>query len=250
MPVALDSFWPECAAPPPLGSAEVHVWRVRVPEVGAEPAGWAALLTPAEQARVERKRIPADRQRELTSRAVQRLLLGAYLGLPAETVAFSTEQRGKPVLAGAVPGARLEFNLSHSGDWSLLAFARNHPVGADIERWRDLERDDLVRQFFAAAEQREWEGIAPGTRRAAFFAGWTRKEAYLKALGVGLMKPLDSFAVRLAPEGPAALLSCAEDPEAPTRWRIEALTPAEHYSAAIAVSSEITSIRGFTFPSR
>ncbi|HEY0968283.1 MAG TPA: 4'-phosphopantetheinyl transferase superfamily protein [Opitutaceae bacterium] len=242
-----EDSWPSCAVPPPLTSFEVHVWRVRVPAVGAEPAGWRALLTSDEQARVERKRMPADRQRELSSRAVQRLLLGAYLGVRPESVAFTTEQRGKPVLAGAVPGARLEFNLSHSGDWSLLAFARNHPVGADVERWRDLERDDLVRQFFAPAEQREWADIPPERRRAAFFAGWTRKEAYLKALGVGLMKPLDSFAVRLDPGAPAALLSCTEDPAAATRWRIDAFTPAEAYSAAVAVSSAVTTIRCFTF---
>lgn len=242
-----ETLWPSLAVPPALASSEVHVWRVRVPEVGTEPAGWAELLTSEERTRVERKRMPADRQRELTSRAVQRQLLGGYLGVRPETVAFSTEQRGKPVLAGAAPGARLEFNLSHSGDWSLLAFVRDHPVGADIERWRDLERDDLVRQFFASAEQSEWAGIPPEMRRAAFFAGWTRKEAYLKALGVGLMKPLDSFAVRMAPEAPAALLSCLDDPAAASRWRIDAFTPAENYSAAIAVSSEVTTIRCFTF---
>lgn len=249
MSVDFETRWPSCPVPPPLTASEVHVWRVRVPAVGAEPADWRALLTPDEQARVERKRMSADRQRELASRAVQRLLLGAYLGVTAGSIAFSTEQRGKPVLAGTQAGSRVEFNLSHSGDWSLLAFARNHPVGVDIERWRDLERDDLVRQFFAPVEQREWEGIAPEMRRAAFFAGWTRKEAYLKALGVGLMKPLDSFAVRLAPDAPAALLSCAGDSEAAARWRIDAFTPAENYSAAIAVSSEVTTIRCFTFAS-
>lgn len=239
--------WPSWTVPPPLASSEVHVWRVRVPAIGAEPAGWRALLTPDEQARVERKRMPADRQRELTSRAVQRQLLGCYLGVRPEAVAFATEQRGKPVLAGGAPGARLEFNLSHSGDWSLLAFVWNHPIGADIERWRELERDDLVRQFFAPAEQQEWAGIPPAARRAAFFAGWTRKEAYLKALGVGLMKPLDSFAVRMAPDAPAALLWCAEDAAAATRWRMDAFTPAEGYSAAIAFSSAVTTIRRFTF---
>lgn len=245
----LENLWPPSAVPPPLSPFEVHVWRVPVPEIGAEPAGWAGLLTSEERARVERKRMPADRQRELTSRAVQRQLLGGYLGLRPEAVAFATEQRGKPVLAGALPGARLEFNLSHSGDWSLLAFVWNHPVGADIERWRDLERDDLVRQFFAPAEQGEWAGIPPEGRRAAFFAGWTRKEAYLKALGVGLMKPLDSFAVRMASDAPAALLSCVNDPAAASRWRIDAFTPAENYSAAIAVSSEVTTIRCFTLAS-
>jgi hypothetical protein len=60
------------------------------------------------------------------------------------------------------------------------------------------------------------------------------------------MKPLDSFAVRMAPDAPAALLSCLDDPAAASRWRIDAFTPAENYSAAVAVSSEVTRIRCFT----
>lgn len=248
MPDPSAEAWLTPSSVPALVAGEVHVWRAAVPAAGAEPARWRGALTEGDWARIERKRQEADRRRELTNRAVQRLLLAAYTGQVPHAVRFAAEQRGKPVLADVAPAQRIEFNSSHAGDWTVHAFAYAQPIGVDVERWREIERDDLVRQFFAADERAEWALLDSEGREAAFFAGWTRKEAYLKALGVGLMKPLDSFAVTLAPAGPAQVRWCADDPAAASRWRLTPLTVAERYAATVAHSATTTAVRRFTFP--
>jgi 4'-phosphopantetheinyl transferase len=198
-----------------------------------------------ERARLARKRQVADRQRELTSRAALRLLLGAYLDRPAAEISFAVERGGKPVLATVSAGPRVEFNVSHAGDWVLLAFTPNRRLGVDVEAWSELASDDIVHGFFAPAEQATWTQLAPAEKQAAFFSAWTRKEAFLKALGIGLARPLDSFAVHFAPGDTAAgLLWCADDPLAPQRWTIVGCNPAPSYSGAIAVEApEIRIVR-------
>lgn len=209
-----------------------------MPASGAEPPTRLDVLTEDERARLARKRQAADRQRELTSRAALRLLLGAYLGRPAREIGIATEGEGKPVLADAPAGTRIEFNVSHSGNWVLLAFALGCRVGIDVEAWTELSSDEIVRGFFAPPEQLAWEQLPPAEKQAAFFSAWTRKEAFLKALGVGLARPLDSFAVRFAPrDAPAELLWCADDPLAPQRWTFAACDPHSGYSGAVAVEA-------------
>ena len=221
---------------------------MRVPPSGTEPAEWRDWLNADEHSRLARKLRAADVQRELTSRACLRQLLGHYLDRPPSSIAFALEPDGKPFLAHTSAGERLEFNVSHAGDWALLAFGHGLRVGVDIEPWSELEFDQLVRGFFSPVEKDAWAQLRAEEKRAAFFAAWTRKEAYLKALGTGLAKPLDSFAVRFTPrDSPAELLWCADDPRAPERWSMTAFTPAPGYSGALAVETAVTHVVRLTF---
>lgn len=137
----------------------------------------------------------------------------------------------------------LEFNSSHSGDWVLIALARGHALGVDVERWRDLPDRALVIRFFAPAEVAEWNALPEAARTEGFFNGWARKEAYLKALGAGLAKPLDSFQVSLAPGRPAAVLADTEDLARPARWRLLPVPMPPGYTAALALPRAITRVR-------
>ncbi len=238
--------WSPQAQPPRLESGEAHVWRVRVAELKAREDAWLAVLSPTERERVDRKRRPEDRRREWVSRAGARWLLAGYTGVPAAELAFATEQRGKPVLVTPPEGGeRIEFNSSHSGDWVLLAFARGHAVGVDVEGRRELEHDDLVRNFFAPLEQAQWQRIDPAARPGAFFDAWTRKEAYLKALGVGLMKPLASFAVQFEPGTSPALLTC-DEAAAVADWRFFDVSPEVGYHGALVAPVAVRRVRTFT----
>jgi 4'-phosphopantetheinyl transferase len=241
MPVDSPSLWEPRAAPPALAEGEAHVWRTRV-----DWARWEWHLLSEERRRLTRFRQPEDSAREATGRGVLRFLLGGYLQLPPAEVALAAGPHGKPVLAASA-SVRLEFNLSHSGEWVLLAFARGGRVGVDLERERPVDEERIAREFFHPAEVQEWERQEPRERLTAFFRLWTLKEAYLKALGTGLSKVPSSFRVSgCSRRADAALLWCVDDPQAPQRWQVERLELDAGYAAALAVERPVGRVRAFT----
>ncbi|HEX3728938.1 MAG TPA: 4'-phosphopantetheinyl transferase superfamily protein [Opitutaceae bacterium] len=241
MPIDSPSLWEPRAVPPELAEAEAHVWRTRV-----DWARWEWHLLPEERRRLQRFRLAEDSAREATGRGVLRFLLGGYLGLRPPEVPLAAGPHGKPVLGPAAP-ARLEFNLSHSGAWVLVALARGGRVGVDLERERPVDEARIAREFFHPEEVAEWERQAEADRLAAFFRLWTLKEAYLKALGTGLSKPPGSFRVTgCSRAADAALLWCVEDPEAPRRWQVQRLEIDVGYAAALATERPIGPVRAFT----
>lgn len=244
------SKWTSFSSPPPLLSGEVHVWRVVVPGVDRTPPHWLGLLTAEEQARAAGKRIPLDARRTLTSRACLRLLLGSYLDVPPASVAFTANATSKPQIATPFAASPLEFNVSHSGDWVVLAFARGLPLGIDVEEHRELEFSEIVNAFFSPPEREIWSTVPLPDHTSAFFSAWTRKEAYLKALGLGLFKALDSFSVAFGPDPSSGLVWCASDASAPQRWRIASIDLAPSYSCALAVGSAASALQTFTFDPR
>jgi 4'-phosphopantetheinyl transferase len=101
----------------------------------------------------------------------------------------------------------IAFNLSHTGGLALVAIAGSGRVGIDAETVRStIEVEDLSRRFFAPAEAAEILALSPDARLAAFFTCWTRKEAFVKALGGGLSVPLDRFRVSVRSDEPARVL--------------------------------------------
>jgi 4'-phosphopantetheinyl transferase len=110
----------------------------------------------------------------------------------------------------------LQFNVSHSDDWIAIAIARTATVGIDIERIRmPFRATELAGRFFADAEKRALAALPEVLRLQGFFNGWTRKEAYVKALGAGVQLGLDTFAVSLAPNAPVRFLSGVD-----AKWRL------------------------------
>lgn len=152
------------------------------------------LLSPDERRRADRLRNARARRNFVLARAQLRRLLGAYCGLPADEVVLAQGPHGRPEMAQGQGDRILRFSVSHSRDRGAIALTGKWPVGVDIESWRSLDRLDLVAEAsFSPLELYLWrvEGKDP---RASFFALWTRKEAYLKAVGTGLGTPLQSFA--------------------------------------------------------
>ena len=162
------------------------------------------LLSEDEKARGRSFVAAHHRRRFVVARSRLRSLLGQHLGLDPAAVVFVLNEYGKP---SVVQAPSVHFSLSHSGDRALLAISDTLVVGADLEQVRPLEHLELARRNFhpqevAAIESQPTEG----EQRQAFFRIWTLKEAVVKALGVGLSLPLDSFAVSIATSPPAMLL--------------------------------------------
>lgn len=143
----------------------------------------------------------------------------------------------------------MQFNLSHAGDLALVAVSHGRRLGIDVERVRDdLALDRLAEFVFSTAELDAWHRVPPPARTTAFFAAWTRKEAYVKALGRGLSLSPKSFAVSPRPDEKAALLWSEGDPAAPRRWTLRALPVWPGYAAAVAVEGRVRRVLIWQWP--
>lgn len=237
---AIPGAWVEPTGPPALDEDAVHVWRIALAVPDAEHAERAAVLAPDERARGARFHFERDRRRWTAARGAVRALLAGYAGVPAASVAFRVGPHGKPALDGPAARAGLDFNVSHSGELALCAVTRARTVGVDVEAIRpDFATGEVARRFFAPAEVAALEALPPGERAEAFFACWTRKEAYIKARGTGIALGLDRFEVSLAPRGPAVLLATYDEPAAAKRWRLVALTPGKGYAGALVTDGPV-----------
>ena len=222
-----------------LAADAVHVWRVDLRVAMECVQRLETTLSSAERGRAVRFRFPEHRERFTVSHGALRDILSRYLDIPASELVFEANAHGKPALA-LPEHAWLQFNLTHSGDLALVAVTRDRPVGIDVEH--KSPPDDparLVAQFFSANENAAFSALPESQREAAFFAGWTRKEAYIKALGEGLSTPLDQFDVSLAPDRPARLLTDRLNPDHPNHWSLldvdpDAIDP--EYAAALAIA--------------
>jgi 4'-phosphopantetheinyl transferase len=165
---------------------EIHVWTA---QLDSGPAGRLAafeVLSPEELDRAGRYRFEHDRRRFIVARAALRYLLAGYLGRDPGSLRLVSGPRGKPQLAPGVTGW-LRFNSSRSESLAVFAVGRDRELGVDVERVRtDMDFEPLVDRVLSEAERGALDQLAPEARRRAFYRCWTRKEAYLKALGVGL----------------------------------------------------------------
>ncbi len=235
----MTPWGPLWGSPPPhwsLGAGNVHVWSASLDQPAARVARLARLLSVDERARAARFHFERDRTRFTVGRGLLRVILGRYLAVDPARLTFRYGSRGKPSLDGTLSGYDLRFNLAHSQGMALYALAACREIGVDVECIRPvLDAEQIAERFFSAREAAAFRALPPGLRSEAFFSCWTRKEAYLKATGDGLARPLDTFDVSLLPGEPARLQRVAGDRVEASRWSLEALAPAVSCVGALAV---------------
>lgn len=231
--------WQEPATHPTLVSGQVHLWRVSLHASPAQVAGWQALLSPDERERAARFYFERDRRRYTVARSVLRRLLGAYLRRDPSAVRFVYADKGKPSLDPASGWPDISFNLSHAGDVAVVALCTQGRIGVDIEQHRPLDDlPGLARTVFSPQELRDLNELPSVQRQRAFYDCWTRKEAFIKAIGDGLSYPLAQFDVTLRPDAPAQLLRVADEPDAQARWQMASFPPGPDYSGALVVEGQ------------
>ena len=181
---------------PGLGAQEIYIWGVHLPAVKEKLDRLHTVLCPAEQQKAARFYRTADRQASIAARGALRVLLSGYTGIPPAELAFGHSENGKPFLdvpQAALP-SNISFNISHSGEWVVLAIGRNRCIGVDIEQIRrgpDILA--IASRYFSPGELERIQTAED--RHAAFFRLWSRKEAYIKACGSTLFRELSSFEV-------------------------------------------------------
>lgn len=205
---------------------DIHVAIVRLDAMTHASPYLSDCLSAEEKQAANRFAPGALRRRAIASRQVLRHLLAEYLAMPAHSIRIDQTANGKPAIRGP-----LRFNLSHSGAFALYAFARCD-VGIDVEEIRPFaDFLDIARRFFCPEETADITSLPHDQQESAFFRCWTRKEAYIKAIGDGLSMPLDSFRVSVAPDEPAHVIQVAE-PSRP--WSLHDIDVATNYAASLA----------------
>jgi 4'-phosphopantetheinyl transferase len=220
----------------PLSQLGVHLWIAYLDRPPEELGRMRLTLARDEIACALAFKFERDRSRFIASRAILRQLLGQYTHCEPQSIRIDYNEWGKPAMAAA-PGRRgIRFNLSHSHGLAVYAITCGREVGVDVEMIRpDLVNERVAEHFFSRAEVESLRALPIEHQVEAFFACWTRKEAYIKALGRGLTIELDSFDVSLRPgERPTILRSVDA-----AQWSMEAFRPCDGYLAAVAIEGAV-----------
>lgn len=215
------------------GPNRVDIWRVFLDLQPDSIHQLESTLSTEETERAARFHFDKDRTRFVVAHGYLRDILARYLSGEPHQLHFPTNEYGKPSL---ISDSNLEFNLSHSGRYALIAVTHNRKVGIDVEHIRqDIDLDSLARRFFSPGEVSKFMALPTEQKISAFFNCWTRKEAYIKAQGLGLSLPLDSFDVSLAPNEPAVLHATRPLADEALRWTLLSLDVHPDYAGALAV---------------
>jgi len=222
-----------------LSPHDVHVWIARLDQPVAAIADCRAILSNDERARADRFHFERDRTAYTVARAALRSLLGKYLGIMPTSIEFQYSEHGKPYLDPAPNSASIGFNISHSHGLALLAFAVNRQVGVDVEQIRpDFGTLEIAQRFFSAAEVQALLAQPPEHQAECFFNCWTRKEAYIKAIGEGLSCPLHRFDVTLSMDQPARLLATRVPSQDASQWSMHNLDVGPGHKAAVIAEGD------------
>ncbi|HOL95334.1 MAG TPA: 4'-phosphopantetheinyl transferase superfamily protein [bacterium] len=215
--------------------SEVHVWREQLDRPDAERIKLYSLLSPDERERASRFRLSRDRDAYVVARGRLREILSFYLNRDPAGIRFRYSPTGKPALASGQETGGIQFNVAHSYRQAVIAVTWNRRVGVDLEYMDVRAVLTIADEFFSPGEKSAYAKLLPEERMTAFFLWWTRKEAFVKALGEGLSVPLDQFEVSFHPGEPAALRWTGWDSQAPDRWRLEDLALDPGYTGTLAV---------------
>ena len=242
--------WAVVASVPPLPEGVIHVWQANADALAAREHEFARVLDPGERARGDAFHFSADRIRHVVSHGVLRVLAAAYTGAPPSAVGFQTGEFGKPRLASST--ARLSFNMSHSGDVVLFAFARGGHVGVDVEQWNarigEVERERIGHSVFTARERAAIAAVPTSLEKErAFYTLWSRKEAYLKGTGAGISNGLAH--VEMSIDDPARLIEDRRDTNARAVWEMLDLDVGASHAAALAFTPGGQAVVLFRVPS-
>lgn len=215
-----------------LTGDQVDIWRADLDLPSSTVQRLEQNLVEEELARARRFYFERDRIHFTVARGLLREVLGRYVGTPPRRLRFRYNEYGKPFLEDDA----VSFNLSHSGGVALFAITRSREIGVDIECIRkDFDCLEIARRFFSEQEQKALEALPADLQSIAFFNCWTRKEAFIKAIGEGVSFPLDRFDVSLAPGQLARLISIRGDSSAAEGWNLQELQVGDRYAAAVVV---------------
>lgn len=244
----VTNTWSQPPADLKLAEGHVDIWRTRLDLPENDTADYLALLSDEEIARAERFMVSSKRREYIVTRGVLRKLLAQMLHADPGSLRFALTDRGKPYLMDQPLLQTVNFNVTHSHNLALIAVALNRAVGIDVEYIRpNVDFANVAKQVFSSREIASL-GFYGGELPKAFFACWTRKEAFVKALGHGISLDLRAVSVSVDPhETTPSLLTYERDGET-RKWLLLNIKTDDAYMAALAVDDDKLEVRCWDQP--
>ncbi len=213
---------------------EIHIYRSSLESNAEELKGSELLLSSDELQKAYRYKFEKDRDHYIAGRTRLRNILGKYLNQSPDKIIFSYTEKGKPF----IKDSPVKFNLAHSGDKAVFAFAENLEVGIDIEYMREMpDALQIATRFFSDEEVNEFSKVCEDKIRTAFFNCWTRKEAFIKAVGEGLSYPLKDFTVTLLPGVEPKIKWIKDKNKELKEWSLINIQTDRNYISSLAVKA-------------
>ena len=232
-----------------LNGDEIHVWCASLTQPESRSQMLLETLSVEEQMRAKRFHFEKHRKYLVICHGILRTILGEYLGVEPARLNFCYGRNGKPELADTFANQKICFNISRSEGLALYGFTCDRELGVDIEYIRVLpEMDQIVERFFSVGEKSIFHALPRSKKKEAFFRCWTQKEAFLKANGYGLSRPLNTFDVSFVEGEPAKILRIEGDSKAASQWFIQDLKPANQFAAAFAAKGRNAQIHYWRWP--
>lgn len=223
--------------PPPkidLQTNEIHAWCAPLSLGRKTLDQHLSILDDQEKERAERFLAASDKRRFVKGRSLLREILSFYLQMDPRDIKFEYSEYHKPAIANYHP-EHFEFNVSHSEDLIVIGISRSIPIGLDIESTNRSQKDlELASEFLSPGELALLQKVPETQKLEAFLNCWTRKEAYLKAIGKGLVDSLSEIRVNIAPGEPARFISLYGDKLEPKEWLLQSIQPAIGFTGAVA----------------
>ena len=222
-----------------MENGDVHIWLVPLDTRATCLQFLMASLSSGEVTRADRFRFAADRDRFVARRGMLRRILCQYIDTKPERFDYVLGPQGKPALAEPFADHPLRFNISHSGGQAVYAVTSHADVGVDVEQIDPARADaQVANQFFAPEEVASLQTLDAERWVEGFFNCWTRKEAYIKAVGGGLSIPLDAFVVSLLPSEPTELKRIDAEARPYARWTLQSLDCGRDFKGCVAIEGE------------
>lgn len=220
---------------------EVHIWHLNVRDHLDRLSDYEALLDKEEKKKAHRFRFDKDYNCSIIARGVLRTLLGSYLQLPPGEIAFTYGACGKPEIDA---DNSIKFNISHASGAIVLGFVQNYEIGVDVEFIDEkIDPMQISKYFFSEEEIAALYSEPDDKIIEAFYNCWTRKEAFIKAVGDGLSFPLDQFVVSLKPGLKAQLLETKWDQGEKNKWKLNSFNIGEQYAGAVMIKGNVTGLK-------
>ncbi len=224
-----------------LSEEEAHIWRADLELNESSQGSFLKLLSSDEKNRAQKFRFTKDSRNFIAARGILRSLISKYLEINPAEISFQYSEFGKPLFAN---NNSLHFNISHSQNIALFAFTKKFNIGVDVEFVNpNIEVKDIATKFFSANEIMNLFALPEQEQTLGFFNCWTRKEAFIKAVGEGLSFPLDKFEVSLEPDKPAKLLATHWEPKAVSKWSMYSILPGSNFVGSLAIEGLIEQVK-------
>lgn len=228
-----------------LNFTNIHIWKAKLDVSLSTQNDFWQILSEDEKSRANRFRFPHLRVRYIAARGILRKLIGQYLSIAATDIQFNYGKQGKPFL---VDFPNFKFNVSHSEDLAVFAFAKEVTLGIDVEYINTkIDIKVIAPNFFSQNEVTTLFNLPIKERIPVFFNCWTRKEAFIKAKGGGLSIPLDQFEVSLLANDTPKILAIDWNPEEVKDWSLFSFQADDKFIGALATNGNVEKVSYFKY---